>query len=1061
MKKKLLLGLMAMTLPLSTWAAFDVTLGKSTITYNGTQTKPEITVKDGSNTLVEGTDYALVYKKKADGAATTLTNVGEYTVTVQGLGATYGAQSVNKDLTVEPKVVTELTLKAFEKPYGTTDAAFNLYNAKFITVTPADIAPGDTEKSVIDCLQLVRVGTDASNQLEDAGEYLVTVEPKTGANNNYSYEPKGSNNVTMTITKKELKVTSTAQTYKGVEILPSEFNPQLDGLVTGDVITVTFEKNTTNQVIKDAGDYTVKVKYNDPNDKLKNYTYNTTAAVKVKKADLKITPKTNATLTKVFGKSDPNLTDQFDFAEWKDNTHETVTMERKDAENEKVGTYEINPVIKDKDGNVVTELKNYVINYPAVPTNNPAKSVFEITPKYLTGNDITVTIDREKRTYQGHDFIIPEGLVTIKYFDTELTSDDVDIEIVNADPEKPARNAGDKFGIKITAKEDGNYAGALVPKGTGNVAENITAITDVAILKAPLEITLAEGVEELTKVYDGEDISSDDLQAKFNIPLLDEDIENQAEIVKMVKNAGKDVFVDNTTGEIRGYWVRVHKVNADGTTTYIPEEEYKSPLREKGLANYEITFDAVTYTITPKPLTYSIANAEKVYNGKTTTPAFTIESDDVVDADKKEDGSIDLDKVFTTKPTISVKDGKKADVGIYTLYISNLAKVASKNYAITEDSYVEGENKYEITKAPLTITVLDQELEYSAKGDIKFDIDIKYNKDADVEGETTVHIATTFVDADKEAIEAALNDVEVTYADGFNAQMVGVWPEALILDIEDAELTAALNNFEVTTVPGTLTVTGVGQLILDRDGKDDRKTGPSVKTLLEAYNGQENMTVTLGGNRNLQANYWYTLVLPFEATVREISKAFGYAVVDVPDESNTDAGKVAFKLKVDAEPIPANTLILIKIDQAINLGALVGDEDEVKFDGKTIDYAPEYFTKDAAGNEYHGVYENMELKEDGYWYLSGGNFWNAGAYYRTYGVPVSISALGGYVYAVAGAAARIFVEEADGSTTSINAVTGETTNSADSWYSVDGMKLNAQPTQKGVYINNGKKVVIK
>ena len=29
------------------------------------------------------------------------------------------------------------------------------------------------------------------------------------------------------------------------------------------------------------------------------------------------------------------------------------------------------------------------------------------------------------------------------------------------------------------------------------------------------------------------------------------------------------------------------------------------------------------------------------------------------------------------------------------------------------------------------------------------------------------------------------------------------------------------------------------------------------------------------------------------------------------------------------------------------------------------------------------------------------------------------------------------------------------------WYTVDGMKLDAAPTQKGVYINNGKKVVVK
>ena len=1053
MKKKLLLGLMAMTLPLSTWAAFTVTLDKSTITYNGTQTKPEITVKDGSKILVEGSDYALVYKKKADGAATTLANVGEYTVTVQGLGATYGAQSVDKDIIVEPKVVKELTLSPFNKVYGTKDEEVDLVKADFIKVNEADLGAGDKAADLINCLKLKRVNT-VEEGIEDVGGILVTVENKDVTKYNYNYAPEGSNNVTMTITKKDLKLEWTDQTYTGIEIGLDKFAPKLTGLATGDNITVTFAKSNTKDVIKDAGEYGVKVTYS-PTDKLKNYNYQETATVIVKKAELKITPKADATLTKVFGKSDPNLTSQFDFASWLGtDAHETVTMERVDAENENVGKYEINPVIKDKDGKVVTELKNYVINYPAVPTNKPAKSVFEITPKYLTGNDITVTIDRDKRTYQGHNFIIPEGLVTIKYYDTELTDEDVDIEIVNADPEKPARNAGDKFGIKITAKEDGNYAGALVPGGTGNVAANITAITDVAILKAPLEITLAEGVEELTKEYDGEDISSDDLQAKFNIPLLDEDIEKQAEIVMMVKNAGAGVFVDND-GNMRGYWVRVHKVNADGTTTMIPESDYKSPLREAGLANYEITFDAVTYTITPKPLTYSIANAEKVYNGKTTNPTFTIESDDVVDADKKEDGSIDLTKVFTTKPTISVREGKVSDAGVYTLYVSNLTKVASKNYAITEESYVEGENKYEITKAPLTITVLDQKLDYSAKGDIKFDIDIKYNKEVDVENETTVHIATTFVDADKEAIEAALKDVEVTYAENYNAQMVGVWPEALILDIEDAELTEALNNFEVTTVPGTLTVEGELAIILDRDGKDDRKTGPSVKTLLEAYNGQENMTVTLGGNRNLQANYWYTLVLPFEATVREISKAFGYAVVDVPNESNTDANKVAFKLKVDAEPIPANTLILIKIDQAINLGALVGTDDEVKFEGKTIAYNPEYYVKDNGGNIYQGVYENTQLSDESQWFLYQGGFWNAGSN------PTTILPLGGYVYATAGAAARIFVEEADGSTTAINAITGEAINNTGNWYSVDGMKLNAQPTQKGIYINNGKKVVIK
>ena len=34
-------------------------------------------------------------------------------------------------------------------------------------------------------------------------------------------------------------------------------------------------------------------------------------------------------------------------------------------------------------------------------------------------------------------------------------------------------------------------------------------------------------------------------------------------------------------------------------------------------------------------------------------------------------------------------------------------------------------------------------------------------------------------------------------------------------------------------------------------------------------------------------------------------------------------------------------------------------------------------------------------------------------------------------------------------------------NGAGAWYSLDGRKLDGKPTKKGVYINNGKKVVIK
>ena len=44
--------------------------------------------------------------------------------------------------------------------------------------------------------------------------------------------------------------------------------------------------------------------------------------------------------------------------------------------------------------------------------------------------------------------------------------------------------------------------------------------------------------------------------------------------------------------------------------------------------------------------------------------------------------------------------------------------------------------------------------------------------------------------------------------------------------------------------------------------------------------------------------------------------------------------------------------------------------------------------------------------------------------------------------------------------TAIDEVKAETV-AADAWYNLAGMKLNGQPTERGIYINNGKKVVIK
>ena len=46
-------------------------------------------------------------------------------------------------------------------------------------------------------------------------------------------------------------------------------------------------------------------------------------------------------------------------------------------------------------------------------------------------------------------------------------------------------------------------------------------------------------------------------------------------------------------------------------------------------------------------------------------------------------------------------------------------------------------------------------------------------------------------------------------------------------------------------------------------------------------------------------------------------------------------------------------------------------------------------------------------------------------------------------------------------TTAIGAITTQTEKTDNRWYNINGQVLNGQPTQKGIYINNGKKYIVK
>lgn len=229
------------------------------------------------------------------------------------------------------------------------------------------------------------------------------------------------------------------------------------------------------------------------------------------------------------------------------------------------------------------------------------------------------------------------------------------------------------------------------------------------------------------------------------------------------------------------------------------------------------------------------------------------------------------------------------------------------------------------------------------------------------------------------------------------------------------------------------------------------------------------------------ADTWATMTLPFDISVGDLSKALGYAVVNVIDPKRTVLsgtgskfyGKLVMKggngyiegtdETTKDTKLAANKPFMVKTAEAItgvksfgtqtivapgtDLSVDADEEGKVKFTGT--------YTKKTV----------LPADNKAFWFLTGGHekwgyIGNNGSW--------DILPFEGFIdmtNAPAAAARSItfYFEEIDGSTTAIKGISTDDLNNknAEGWYNLNGMKMDGAPLQKGIYIKNGKKVVIK
>ena len=213
--------------------------------------------------------------------------------------------------------------------------------------------------------------------------------------------------------------------------------------------------------------------------------------------------------------------------------------------------------------------------------------------------------------------------------------------------------------------------------------------------------------------------------------------------------------------------------------------------------------------------------------------------------------------------------------------------------------------------------------------------------------------------------------------------------------------------------------------------------------------------VTLQGRTLYKDGAWNTLCLPFNVTLA--GSPLEGAVARPLTEGGISGTTLNLTFGEAVTELVAGTPYIIKWD---------GGDDIVSpvFSGVTIDATVHpYDSGEAEGDQrvrFTGTYSSMEFADtDNSILLMGGENM---LYYPTTGAGLGAQhayfKIGGD-----GAKARritgFSIDFGDSETTGI--ISAEANSSHSGWYTIDGRRLNGKPTRSGIYINGGRKVVIK
>lgn len=241
-------------------------------------------------------------------------------------------------------------------------------------------------------------------------------------------------------------------------------------------------------------------------------------------------------------------------------------------------------------------------------------------------------------------------------------------------------------------------------------------------------------------------------------------------------------------------------------------------------------------------------------------------------------------------------------------------------------------------------------------------------------------------------------------------------------------------------------VTYYGVLTLADDGENSTVINENNNLLAD---------VTLDGRTLYKDGNWNTICLPFDVDLTDEGCPLTGATVKTLTSATMTGTTVELTFGDAVTTLEAGVPYIIMWETADNIV-------NPTFSHVTITSTEGQAINKADGNvKFIGYYNAFDINtpdNDDIYYMTADNTLIHTGKART------LKACRAYFQFTEAATARDLILNFDGETTSLNEaliLKSEKFATAEGWYTINGLRLNSKPTTKGIYIHNGKKIVIK